>query len=77
MFAKGSGGNTFVVRRRDLGALALGAAAALAITQAKAQSLLDKVWDDIKGDLQNLREDAREEVAYILGLLGYAMAIRW
>jgi hypothetical protein len=71
MFAKGSGGNTFVVRRRDLGALALGAAAALAITQAKAQSLLDKVWDDIKGDLRNLREDSREEVANILGLLGY------
>ena len=76
MSAKGSN-DTFVVRRRDLGTLALGAAALLAVTPAVAQNLLDKVWDDIRGDLQNLREDAREEVAYILGLLGYAMAIRW
>jgi len=65
-----------LINRRDLGALALGGAALLA-TPAAAQSILDRVWDDIKGDLRNLREDVREEAAYVLGCLATCTAIRW
>jgi hypothetical protein len=60
-----------VFRRRDLGALALGAAAALVSTPGAAQGILDRVWGDIKYRLQDLKDDVREEVAYFLGLLSY------
>ena len=36
-----------------------------------AQGLLDKFKEEIKGELKDLQEDVREEVAYLLGMEAY------
>src|SRR5690242_14442349 len=62
----------FALRRRDFGlaALALGAAAVRTPATA-AEGRLEELLARAGGDLMALKEDAREEVAYYLGLEGY------
>jgi hypothetical protein len=69
-----------VLRRRDLGlgGLALGTAALLMPRPGMAQGILESLQGDmarlkneIEGDITGLREDAREEVAYLLGMMSY------
>lgn len=62
---------TPVFRRRDLGALALGAAATLLSAPGAAQGVLERALGGVSSGLQDLKEDVREELAYILGLLSY------
>jgi len=66
------------VCRRDLGALAIGAGVLLMTTSVWAQDILrglrgdmDRWRKELEGDLTALKEDAREEVAYVLGMLSY------
>src|SRR5215468_1688718 len=58
-------------RRRELGSLALGAAAALVSTPGAAQGVLERAFGEMSGGLQRLKEDAREELAYVFGMLSY------
>jgi hypothetical protein len=37
----------------------------------RAEGVLERLKDDIKGELQDLREDVREEVAYPYGMESY------
>jgi hypothetical protein len=62
---------TPVFRRRDLGALALGATAAFLSTPGGAQGVLERALGEVSGGLHNLKEDVREELAYVFGLLSY------
>lgn len=67
--------NSIKLRRRDLGlgALALGAVAALP-ESGKAQSRPEKLEQLLKegfGDLASLKSDVKEEVAYLLGMECY------
>src|SRR6516165_8478264 len=66
------------VCRRDLGALGIGAGVLLMTTSVWAQDILrglrgdmDRWRKELEGDLTALKEDAREEVAYVLGMLSY------
>jgi hypothetical protein len=68
-------GKRSVLRRRDV--LAVGAAALLT-TPAAAQDILEglkgnleRLKNEIEGDLTALKDDTREEVAYLLGLESY------
>ncbi len=60
------------LRRRDvgLGALALGAAALLPKSSV-AEGVVQRWWDEITGDLKDVREDIREAAAYFLGMESY------
>lgn len=64
----------FLLRRRDLGlaALALGTTAALP-GSSPAQGLVEKLRKDlnVEGDLKDLADDARAEVAYFYGMEAY------
>lgn len=67
--------DTIRLRRRDLGlgALALGTAAALPISSL-AQNREDRVEQFLKGelgDLKDLKDDVKEEIAYLLGMECY------
>jgi hypothetical protein len=77
---------TPIFRRRHpgLAAIALGTAVILTPTLAPAQSILDRaegslerLKDKIKGELQDLREDVREEAAYLLGMESYVYGYPW
>jgi hypothetical protein len=61
------------LRRRvcGLAALAMVAAALLMPTMGAAQSLLERFREGIKGELKDLTEDVREEVAYMFGMEAY------
>jgi len=63
--------DTPAFRRRDLGSLALGAAAALVSTPGAAQGVLERALGEMSGGLQRLKEDAREELANVFGMLSY------
>jgi hypothetical protein len=65
--------NMPVLRRRDLGtaALALGVAAMLRPRPAAADSLSDRIRNALLGELSDLSDDGREEVAYYVGLEAY------
>jgi hypothetical protein len=65
--------DTLVVRRRDLlrAALVGGAAALLTPTLSAAQGFFERLKEDIKGELKDLKEDVREEVAYFYGMEAY------
>jgi hypothetical protein len=58
-----------MLRRRDLGraALAFGAATLLTPTLGAAQGPLER----LKGDITDVKEDVREEVAYVYGIDAY------
>ena len=59
------------LRRRDLGAVLFGAAALLVPTSGAPQNVLERLKDEIKGGIQALKDDVREEVAYFLGFESY------
>jgi hypothetical protein len=61
------------LRRRDfgLGALALGTTTVLLPKLGLAQGLLERLKIDLEGDLKDLKEDVREEVAYLFGMESY------
>ena len=62
-----------MVCRRHLGwaALVVIAAVLLMPTLGAAQGLLERFKEDIKGELKDLKDDVREEVAYLLGMEAY------
>jgi hypothetical protein len=60
-----------VFRRRDLGALALGAASGLVSTPAAAQGVFERALGELSSGLQHVKGEVREELAYILGLMSY------
>ena len=68
---------TPIFRRRHPGLAGIALGTAVAVTPIlgsaqgvleRAEGLLDQLKADIKGELQDLREDVREEVAYLLGM---------
>src|SRR5215510_1316760 len=62
-----------MVRRRHLGWAALVCIVAVLLTSTRgtAQSPLERFKEEIKGDLKALKDDVREEVAYLLGMESY------
>ena len=62
-----------MVRRRHLGWAALVCIAAMLLlpTLGAAQGPLERFKEDLKGELKDLKEDVREEVAYLLGMEAY------
>lgn len=73
--AEGNLMKSISLRRRDLGlgALALGAAAALP-SASPAQDRLDRVEQFVRGGvgkLKDLKDDVKEEIAYLLGMECY------
>ena len=64
---------TLMLKRRDFGvaALNLGAGAILGYRTATAQGLLEKLDVILKGELTDLDETVREQVAKLLGLETY------
>ncbi len=67
--------NSFRIHRRDLGlgALALGAAATLpgsSTAQTRAEELGQFLKGEL-GDLKDLKDDVKEEIAYLLGMECY------
>jgi hypothetical protein len=64
---------TTVLSRRELAfaTLAFGATAGLVPKTGPAQGRLDRLKIDLEGDLKDLKEDAREEVAYLFGMESY------
>src|SRR5262245_57504570 len=60
------------IRRRDLGvgALALGALAAQP-GLGTAQNRIEKLEQYLKGELRDLKDDVKEEAAYLLGMECY------
>src|SRR6516165_4626381 len=62
-----------MVRRRHLGWAALVGIAAMILlpTLGAAQGPLERFKEDIKGELKDVKEDIREEVAYLLGMEAY------
>src|SRR5262245_45309365 len=68
----------FRQRHPGLAAIALSTAAILTPTLAPAQRILERaegslerLKDKIKGELGDLREDVRDEAAYLLGMESY------
>src|SRR6516225_5701166 len=68
---------TPIFRRRHPGLAGIALGTAVAVTPIlgsaqgvleRAEGMLDQLKADIKGELQDLREDLREEVAYLLGM---------
>src|SRR5512145_1171075 len=62
-----------MVRRRGLcqAVLVFVAAVLLMPTLGATQGLLERFKEEIKGELKTLKEDVREEVAYLLGMEAY------
>jgi len=62
-----------LLRRRDVcvGTLAFGASAFLSHPSGAAEGALRAWWDEATGDLKDVADDAREAVAYFLGMESY------
>ena len=62
-----------LLRRRDVcfGAMAFSATAFFAPPSGAAEGALRAWWDDATGDLKDVADDAREAVAYFLGMESY------
>ena len=61
------------IDRRDfgLGALAAGATVLLTSHSGIAQNVLKRLGDEFTGDLRELADDAREAIAYLMGMQSY------
>ena len=70
---------TFRLSRRDFGVLALGAASSLWATCSRAENSFDWLDQEVTADINSVREDVREEAAYLLGMIsfvyGYPMVV--
>ena len=63
--------SALIRRNFGLGALAAGAATLLTSHSGMAQNVLERLGDEFTGDLRELADDAREAIAYLMGMQSY------